>query len=158
MKTSQGILPVGFIHNSTFACMYKMSFPITVHWGPFHYPIKRPVKTWSRQISGLNGRVAFKYDELLSSSAAARQISERLDNLKHISHGFETLRDLTIRRLIVCCNVPPLGFKLEELPGRYLFPDQFNWHFKRFEELFRWNVSLYIYELWYERMVVILTI
>ena len=74
--------------------------------GPFQYPIRRHIVK-SRKVSKAGDRV-LKYSYRFEIWQAPRQqccrgacqISERSDNSKYKSRGFETLRGLTIRRLI----------------------------------------------------------
>ena len=56
------------------------------------------MKTRSREVDRLNSHIALKFDR--QCCRGVRQISEWLHNSIYESHGFETLRDLTIRRLI----------------------------------------------------------
>ena len=73
---------------------------------PFQYPIRHLIVR-SREVSKPQDwlfKLSHRFDiwqaPRQQSYRGACQISERSDNSKYKSHGFETLRDLTIRRLI----------------------------------------------------------
>ena len=108
----QGLLPHGTIFHRYWlqhslssqegiACQEQPNF-----WAPFQYPIIRRIVR-SRKVSKARDRV-LKCSYRFEIWQAPRQqccrgachISERSDNSKYKSRGFETLRDLTIRRLI----------------------------------------------------------
>ena len=84
---------------------YLIRVPLVKPWAPSQYP-KRRLSVRSRKVSKLRDL----YLELSDRSEiwqalrqqccrCACQISKRYDNLKYQSRGFETLRDLTKRRL-----------------------------------------------------------
>ena len=75
-------------------------------WAPSQY-LKRRLSVRSRKVSKprnlyleLSDRSAIWQALRQQCCRCACQISKRYDNLKYQSRGFETLRDLTIRRLI----------------------------------------------------------
>ena len=75
-------------------------------WAPFQYPIRR-LTVISREVSKsrdlyleLSDRSDIWQAPRQQGSRSACQISKRCDNLNYQSRGFETSRDLTIRRLI----------------------------------------------------------
>ena len=74
-------------------------------WAPSQYP-KRRLSVWSRKVSkprDLYLELSDRYEiwQALRQQCCrcACQISKRYDNLNYQSRGFETLRDLTERRL-----------------------------------------------------------
>ena len=63
-------------------------------WGKFRYATRPVIKnSESRENGCCNANIALKYDRRLGSNAC--QISKRLDNSKHRSRAFVTLRYLT---------------------------------------------------------------
>ena len=64
-------------------------------WAPFQYPIRR-LTVRSHKVS----KARDLYCPIALGCRSACQISKRCDNLNYQSRGFETSRDLTIRRLI----------------------------------------------------------
>ena len=81
-------------------------WPFSSCRGPFQYPIRRFIIR-SRKVSKARDWVlkCWNHFEIWQAPRqqycrGACQISERSDNSKYKSRGFETLRDLTIRRLI----------------------------------------------------------
>ena len=83
--------------------MHQVSVGI---WAPFQYPIRR-LTVRSRKVSKppdlyleLSDRSVIWQAPRQQGCRSACQISKRCDNLNYQSRGFETSRDLTIRRLI----------------------------------------------------------
>ena len=75
------------------------------NWAPFQYPIRRLIVR-SRKVSKprdsrleLSDRSAIWQAPRQQGCRSACQISKRCDNFNYQSRGFETSRDLTIRRL-----------------------------------------------------------
>ena len=75
-------------------------------WAPFQYPIRRLIVR-SRKVSKARDRMLkclYRFEiwqaPRQQCCRGACQIAERSDNSKYKSRGFETLRDLTIRRRI----------------------------------------------------------
>ena len=75
-------------------------------WAPFQYPIRRFIVR-SRGVSKprdwwikLSRRFEIWQVLWQPCCCGACQVSERSDNSKYKSRGFETLRDLTVRRLV----------------------------------------------------------
>ena len=89
---------------------------------PFQYPIRRLIVR-SRKVSKARDRVlkcSYRFEIWQASRRqccrGACQISERSDNSQYRSRGFETLRDLMIRRLIGYWNgVQVWAWELEKL-------------------------------------------
>ena len=93
------------IHQSSWLLVLCEGIPQVTSWAPSQYP-KRRLSVRSRKVS----KPRDLYLELSDRSEiwpalrqqccrCACQISKRYYNLKYHSRGFETLRDLTIRRL-----------------------------------------------------------
>ena len=93
-------------HDVHGATVSPMAVRVSDHLGPFQYPIRRLIVR-SRKVSKppdlyleSSDRSEFWQAPRQQCCRSASQISKRCDNLNYQSRGFETLRDLTIRRLI----------------------------------------------------------
>ena len=90
----------------------------------FQYPIRRLIVR-SHKVSKprylyleLSGRSEIWQTPRQQGCRGACQISKRYDNLNYQSRGFETSRDLTIRRLIGYCSSAPSGMQRLMLTNR----------------------------------------
>ena len=95
-----------------------LGFTIKKDWAPSQYP-KRRLSVRSRKVS----KPRDLYLELSDRSEiwqalrqhccrCACQIPKRYDNLKYQSRGFESLRDLTERRLFGCWDGAQVGLRI----------------------------------------------